>query len=139
MFRGKEEWLTHGQAEGVETVSYSFLETTKEAAPLENNKSTERVLDLAKAFERVSLPVGWAWATHFNVPRNIRSSILPHNPPSTFGDSKPLSLRPTGEEHREGLGKSSRNAGCKKCGSCTGQLERAKDVYMNKNSQDVVM
>ena len=29
------------------------------------------VLDLAKAFERVSLPVVWAWATHFSLPRNI--------------------------------------------------------------------
>ena len=29
------------------------------------------VLDLAKAFERVSLPVVWAWATHFRFPRKI--------------------------------------------------------------------
>ena len=29
------------------------------------------VLDLAKAFERVSLPVVWAWATHFCFPRKI--------------------------------------------------------------------
>ena len=29
------------------------------------------VLDLAKAFERVSLPVVWAWATHFSFPRQI--------------------------------------------------------------------
>ena len=29
------------------------------------------VCDLAKAFERVSLPVVWAWATHFNFPRKI--------------------------------------------------------------------
>ena len=29
------------------------------------------VLDLAKAFERVSLPVVWAWATHFSFPRKI--------------------------------------------------------------------
>ena len=28
-------------------------------------------LDLAKAVERVSLPVVWAWATHFNIPRII--------------------------------------------------------------------
>ena len=26
------------------------------------------VLDLAKAFKRVSLPVVWAWATHFSFP-----------------------------------------------------------------------
>ena len=29
------------------------------------------VLDLAKAFERVSHPVVWAWATHFSFPRKI--------------------------------------------------------------------
>ena len=29
------------------------------------------VLDLAKAFERVSLLVVWAWATHFSFPRKI--------------------------------------------------------------------
>ena len=29
------------------------------------------VLDLAKAFERVSLPVVFAWATHFSFPRKI--------------------------------------------------------------------
>ena len=29
------------------------------------------VLDLANAFERVSLPVVWAWATHLSFPRKI--------------------------------------------------------------------
>ena len=29
------------------------------------------VLDLAKAFERVGLPVVWAWATHFCFPRKV--------------------------------------------------------------------
>ena len=29
------------------------------------------VLDLTKAFERVSLLVVWAWATHFSLPRKI--------------------------------------------------------------------
>ena len=29
------------------------------------------VLDLAKAFERVSLPVVWVWAEHFSFPRKI--------------------------------------------------------------------
>ena len=29
------------------------------------------VLDLAKAFERVSLPVVWGWATHFSFPPKI--------------------------------------------------------------------
>ena len=29
------------------------------------------VLDLAKAFERVCVPVVWAWATHFRFPKNF--------------------------------------------------------------------
>ena len=29
------------------------------------------VLDLARAFERVSIPVVWAWATHFDFPRKL--------------------------------------------------------------------
>ena len=33
------------------------------------------VLDVVKAFERVSLPFVWAWATHFNFTRKI-SSVL---------------------------------------------------------------
>ena len=41
-----------------------------------NGKATEEgalalVLDLAQAFERVTLPVVWAWATHLSFPRNI--------------------------------------------------------------------
>ena len=35
------------------------------------NDHATLVLDLAKAFERVSLPVVWAWATHFNIPSSI--------------------------------------------------------------------
>ena len=37
-------------------------------------ESREQLLwfwDLAKAFERVSLPVVWAWATHISFPRKI--------------------------------------------------------------------
>ena len=33
--------------------------------------ATALVLDLAKAFERVRLPVVWAWATHFTFSRKI--------------------------------------------------------------------
>ena len=36
-----------------------------------NKGAVALVLDLAKAFERVSLPVVWAWATHFSFPRKI--------------------------------------------------------------------
>ena len=31
------------------------------------------VLDLPKAFDRASLPVVWAWATHFSFPRKINA------------------------------------------------------------------
>ena len=34
------------------------------------------VLDLAKAFERVSLLVVWAWATHFSFPKKDLASVL---------------------------------------------------------------
>ena len=34
------------------------------------------VLSLAKAFERVSLPVVWAWATHFSFPKEDLAGAL---------------------------------------------------------------
>ena len=37
----------------------------------EDQGAVALVPDLAKAFERVSLPVVWAWATHFSFPRKI--------------------------------------------------------------------
>ena len=37
--------------------------------PMEDDQEVALVLDLAKAFERVSLPVVWAWATHFSFTR----------------------------------------------------------------------
>ena len=40
-------------------------------AKAEEQGALTLILDLAKAFERVSLPVVWAWATHFNFPRKI--------------------------------------------------------------------
>ena len=36
-----------------------------------NGKAKAEGRDLAKAFEQVSLPVVWAWATHFSFPRKI--------------------------------------------------------------------
>ena len=35
-------------------------------AKAEDQGAVALVLDLAKAFERVSLPVVWAWSTHFS-------------------------------------------------------------------------
>ena len=40
-------------------------------AKAEDQGAVASVRDLAKAFERVSLPVVWAWATHFSFPRKI--------------------------------------------------------------------
>ena len=40
-------------------------------ATAEDRGAVALVLNLAKAFERVSLPVVWAWATHFSFPRKI--------------------------------------------------------------------
>ena len=40
-------------------------------ARAEDQKAVALVLDLAKVFERVSLLVVWAWATHFSFPRKI--------------------------------------------------------------------
>ena len=40
-------------------------------AKAEDQEAVALVLDLAKSFERVSLPVVWAWATHFSFPRKI--------------------------------------------------------------------
>ena len=37
----------------------------------EDHGALALVLDLAMAFEHVSLPVVWAWATHFSFPRKI--------------------------------------------------------------------
>ena len=37
----------------------------------EDQGAVALVLELAKAFERVSLPVVWAWATHFSFPKKI--------------------------------------------------------------------
>ena len=47
------------------------VERFSERAKAEEQGAVASVLDLAKAFERVSLPVVWAWATRFSFPRKI--------------------------------------------------------------------
>ena len=47
-------------------------------AKKEDQGALALVLDLAKAFERVSLPVVWAWATHFSFPRIILWVLCGH-------------------------------------------------------------
>ena len=49
---------------------------------VEDRGAVALVLDLAKAFERVSLPVVWAWATHFCFPRKILRVLCGYFEPS---------------------------------------------------------
>ena len=42
----------------------------------EDQGAVASVLDLAKAFERVSLCVVWAWATHFSFPKGDLAGAL---------------------------------------------------------------
>ena len=44
----------------------------------EDRVAVALVLDLAKAFERVSLPVFWALATHFSFPRKVLRVLCGH-------------------------------------------------------------
>ena len=54
------------------------MERFKYRAGEEDLGAVALVLDLAKAFERVSLPVVWAWATHFSFPREISRVLCGH-------------------------------------------------------------
>ena len=45
-------------------------------AKAEDQGAVVFVLDLVKAFERVSFPVFWAWATHFSFPRKNIAGIV---------------------------------------------------------------
>ena len=47
------------------------MERLNGKAKEEDQGAVALVLHLAKAFERVSFPVVWAWATHFSFPRKI--------------------------------------------------------------------
>ena len=47
------------------------MERLNGRAKVEDRGAVALVLDLAKAFEGVSLPVVWAWATHISFPRKI--------------------------------------------------------------------
>ena len=70
-----EDWdATDGRNGGaLQTVSEILLEMErfKCRAGEEDLGAVALVLDLAKAFERVSLPVVWAWAMYFSFPRKI--------------------------------------------------------------------
>ena len=53
------------------------MEKYRNRAGKEDQGAVALVLDLAKALERVSLPVVWAWATHFSFPRKILRVLCP--------------------------------------------------------------
>ena len=58
------DWdATDGRNRGAQQTGWEML--------LEMGGALALVLDLAKAFERVSLPVVWAWATHLSFPRKL--------------------------------------------------------------------
>ena len=66
--------LTTGEMEELSVQCGKYLmemERFDGKAKAEEQGAVAMVLDLAKAFERVSLPVVWAWATHFSFPRRI--------------------------------------------------------------------
>ena len=68
-------------------------------AKADDQRAVALVQDLAKAFERVSLPVVWAWATHFSFPRKILRVLcgyFEHPRRVQFEGSRPFSLGRSG-------------------------------------------
>ena len=69
------DWdATDGRNGGAQRTVWEVLmemERFNGRAKAEDRGAVALVPDLAKAFERVSLPVVWAWATHFSFPRKI--------------------------------------------------------------------
>ena len=71
----RDDWdATDGRNGGAQRTVWEILlevERFKCSAGEEDLGAVALVLDLAKAFERFSLPVVWAWATHFSFARKI--------------------------------------------------------------------
>ena len=70
---------TDGRNGGVQRTVWEVLmekERFKGKAKADDQGAVALVLDLAKAFERVSLLVVWAWATHCSFPMKILLSDL---------------------------------------------------------------
>ena len=69
------DWdATDGRYGGTQQTVWDILmemERYNGKAKEEDQGALALVLDLAKAFERVSLPMVWAWATHLSFPRKI--------------------------------------------------------------------
>ena len=74
-YKHRIKWdVTDGRNGGAERTVWEALLEMKSFnlhAGEKDQGAVALVLDLAKAFERVSLPVVWACATHFNLPRKI--------------------------------------------------------------------
>ena len=65
---------TDGRNGGAQRTVWEVLMETKRfngKAKAEDQGAVVLVLNLARAFERVSLLVVWAWTTHFSFPRRI--------------------------------------------------------------------
>ena len=73
--RYRIEWhafdCRNGGAQRTVRENLMVMERFKCRAREEDLGAMDLVLDLAKAFERVSIPVVWAWATHSSFPRKI--------------------------------------------------------------------
>ena len=69
------DWhATDGRNGGAQRTVWEILmemERFNGRAKAEDQGAVALVLILAKAFERISLSVVWAWATHFSFPRKI--------------------------------------------------------------------
>ena len=69
------DWdATDGRNGGAQQTAWEILmemDSFYGKAKEEDQGAVALVLDLAMAFERVSYPVAWAWATHFSFPKKI--------------------------------------------------------------------
>ena len=70
LYINKGDIMKHGLTEGC-LGCRSFTEGARAQGHSRLEAEIAKSDGLAKAFERVSLPVVWAWATHFNLPRKI--------------------------------------------------------------------
>ena len=82
------DWdATDGRNGGAQRTMWEVLmemERLNGKAKAEDQGAVALVLDLAKAFERVSLLVVWAWATHFSFSRKILRVLCGYfEPPET--------------------------------------------------------
>ena len=73
------DWdATDGRNGGVQQTVWEILMEMEgvDGKAKDEDQGAALFLDLAKAFERISLPVVWAWATHLSLPRKIFASAV---------------------------------------------------------------